>query len=116
MLRMQMQLAETTAGAWSEADERWTADGNYLEPFRSPALNFTHERRGTVEHFVVRERRPDGDSITIDVACSSVRVEAGALGVAPLYVATADDTIHASWNVADSNRDWSTMGDRCGPV
>lgn len=94
---MRVRLADTR-GRWSWNGRKWSAGASIVEPFANPALCC---RLRSPHRLVIAERRPGGDSLTVDMEPGRVRLSAGRIGVAPLYMADDRRTLYASWDVAD---------------
>lgn len=94
---MRVRLADT-CGPWSWNGIQWSAGASVVEPFANPALCC---RLRSPHRLVIAERRPGGDSLAVDVQPGRVRLTAGRLGVAPLYLAGNREILYGSWDVAD---------------
>lgn len=107
MLRLRINLADAAHGKeWSWDSGRWRAGSSYVEPFAHPGLTqlcVSRTELGTTR-FVVAEKRANGDLTSVDIGGSRVRVTAGPVGVAPIYLATSGSTLHGSWEVTDLAR------------
>lgn len=87
-----------TRGPWSWNGKQWSAGASIVEPFANRALCC---RLRSSRRLVVAERRPGGDSLTVDVEPGRVRLSAGTIGTAPLYMTDDRQTLYASWDAAD---------------
>lgn len=97
MLRMRVRLPDTY-NTWSWSGKRWHAGASMLEPFTNPALcRLAYSSR----RLTVGEKRPNGDRLPVDIQPGRVRLTAGGLGVAPLYLARDHQVLYGSWDVAD---------------
>jgi asparagine synthetase B (glutamine-hydrolysing) len=93
---------DDVAGQWDWEDTCWRSGSSWITPVTSPALRTESsiDRRGTT--VAVRESRIGGDFTELVLGTDGVLgLTAGPLGVAPLYVAAADERLIGSWNPVD---------------
>jgi asparagine synthase (glutamine-hydrolysing) len=101
MLRLRLDAADFD-GVWQTRHDRSvTSGGSWISPYEHPALETDHRRISGVLDVVVRETRPNGDHLRIVIAGGQARFEAGAGGVAPLYLTVADGVLLGSWDIAE---------------
>jgi asparagine synthetase B (glutamine-hydrolysing) len=87
---------------WDWHAQCWRSESSWVDPVRSPALQVEPSLAGGGTKLIVRETRPDGDFTELALGPDgTVRLVAGPLGIAPLYVAASDERLIGSWDPAD---------------
>jgi len=110
MLKLRISPGDV-GGQWSWTGSRWQAGTSWIEPYEHPGLERLDPSADRLA-MVVRERcrgmdgHPHhpawlGDFITVQPRDGALWLEAGASGVAPLYLIERDGVLHGSWDVTD---------------
>jgi hypothetical protein len=90
---------------WCWQGSFWASGSSRVTPLQHPALRVeaSHRRQSTV--LGIREDRPDGDFVNLTLGADrAVRLVAGPVGVAPLYVAPDGACLIGSWDPVDLAR------------
>jgi asparagine synthase (glutamine-hydrolysing) len=130
MLSFQLHLADLVTPSWSWTGERWASGRSWIKPVMTPALEWglasdpsgavcvvVRERRGEAVHRTTPTFEPmqvahvgatidnvhthQGDYVTVEMRPGRVRVTAGPIGTAPVYLAPGEDELAGSWSLPD---------------
>lgn len=101
MLRFEIYRVDIP-GRWSWRDGGWSCGSSWIEPVQSPALRIDAFLADHGATMTIREARARGDYVEMTLSADGVmRVVAGPVGVAPLYLATDGSRLTGSWDPAD---------------
>ncbi|MBS2545500.1 hypothetical protein KGQ19_01320 [Catenulispora sp. NL8] len=86
---------------WSRDGDAWVGPAGWVRPFEHPALQATAVADGASLCLTVAERCEKPDFVRLHVDGSTVAVEAGPLGRAPVYVRYRSNRLAGGWRLSD---------------
>ncbi|MFC8655632.1 asparagine synthase-related protein [Streptomyces parvus] len=111
MLSLQLRLSDLLRPTWLNIGDRWVSGDSWVEPAKAAALTTVfHGDDAPFVRLTVKERAPEEpDFLELLMKPGEARITAGVFGTAPVYVATVDDVLHASWDIAELLRRLRTL-------
>ncbi|MET8606673.1 hypothetical protein ABZV92_24380 [Streptomyces rubiginosohelvolus] len=103
MLSLQLRLSDLLRPTWLNIGDRWVSGDSWVEPAKVAALTTVfHDDDAPFKRLTVKERAPEEpDFLELLMKPGEARITAGVFGTAPVYVATVDDVLHASWDITE---------------
>jgi hypothetical protein len=101
MLSFDVDLSAPGVHDWIWDGQQWACQAGWVRPFSHPALTSTTDTNGSHTTFTVAEHVEGGDFVSLDVGRTTARVQAGALGRAPVYIRHRDGRLTGSWQITD---------------
>ena len=100
MLSLCLQLSDLSR-PWIWHDGQWVSGQSWIRPFDHAVLSSSCRRGDTSILIEGRERREDGDFVTVKILRDRVSLTAGPHGTAPLYLTVRNGILHGSWSLPD---------------
>lgn len=101
MMRFEVH-SDSLAGHWHWQGAMWRSGSSWISPLASPALRRDSNFADQGLRLAVREVRANGDFVEMEIEPGeTLKVTAGPLGVAPLYISECESRIVGSWDPVD---------------
>ena len=131
MLKFEIHPVDMGRRDWRREGSAWVCGNSWIEPLANPMLEsaldvstpgkcvVTVRERDAAgdtrsEPTVANMRRWPGDHVTLELSRGRVTIHAGAMGTAPVHIATRNGVFVRSWNLAEL-RSWFDVATLNGP-